>query len=68
MLAAGPALAKLAYLCCRYWILFTYPVTLYVQGRDHARSTCVRMFRVPMLMAIPNVRLSLCAQNVLTQI
>lgn len=56
VLAAGSVLAKLTYLCCRYWILLAYPVTLYIQGRDHAPSTCEKLFRVPMLIAIPSVR------------
>lgn len=54
----GPALAKLAYISCRYFVLLSYPMVIYVQGFDHDRSVCERTFRIPMLMGIPYLGLS----------
>ncbi|KZV83461.1 hypothetical protein EXIGLDRAFT_842940 [Exidia glandulosa HHB12029] len=51
----GVSRAKVAYAFCRYWPILTYPVILWVQGIDHDRSVCEKIFRIPMLIAIPNV-------------
>ncbi|KZV95947.1 hypothetical protein EXIGLDRAFT_833988 [Exidia glandulosa HHB12029] len=55
ILTPAPAIAKLAYLYCRYCLLLTYPITLYIQGLPHSHSICEHVFRVPMLLALPNL-------------
>ncbi|EJD49448.1 hypothetical protein AURDEDRAFT_161554 [Auricularia subglabra TFB-10046 SS5] len=51
----GRSFAKLSYFSCRYLLLLSYPITLYVQAMDHPLSICVKTFRIPMVLAIPNL-------------
>ncbi|EJD35435.1 hypothetical protein AURDEDRAFT_175462 [Auricularia subglabra TFB-10046 SS5] len=46
--------AKVAYVFCRYWPLLTYPIIIWIQGYDHDRAICAKVFRIPMIIAIPN--------------
>ncbi|EJD49439.1 hypothetical protein AURDEDRAFT_182961 [Auricularia subglabra TFB-10046 SS5] len=51
----GGGFAKLSYVTCRYLLLLSYPITLYVQAMDHPLSICLKTYRIPMVMAIPNL-------------
>lgn len=51
----GPSFAKLSYFSCRYFLLLSYPITLYVQAMDHPLAICLKTFRIPMVLAIPNL-------------
>lgn len=54
MFSDGITRAKAAYAFCRYWPILTYPIIIWVQGYDHDRALCEKIFRIPMLIAIPN--------------
>lgn len=47
--------AKVAFLVSRYYPLVSYPVVIWVQGFDHDRNLCGRIFTVPMFLVLPNI-------------
>ncbi|KIY51322.1 hypothetical protein FISHEDRAFT_70962 [Fistulina hepatica ATCC 64428] len=45
---------KVAYLFCRYWVLFVIPYLLYAFVADHSLQTCQKIYRIPVALAMWN--------------
>ncbi|TFL03570.1 hypothetical protein BDV98DRAFT_564433 [Pterulicium gracile] len=45
---------KVAYIFCRYWVIFVVPYLLYCFVNDHPREECERIFRIPVALAMWN--------------
>ncbi|THV07496.1 hypothetical protein K435DRAFT_959579 [Dendrothele bispora CBS 962.96] len=45
---------KIAYLFCRYWVIFVVPYLLYAFVGDHTRETCEKIFKIPVALAMWN--------------
>ncbi|CAL1694094.1 unnamed protein product [Somion occarium] len=45
---------KIAYLFCRYWVLATVPYLIWAFCQDHPQSTCDRIYKIPVALAMWN--------------
>ncbi|EJD49442.1 hypothetical protein AURDEDRAFT_161548 [Auricularia subglabra TFB-10046 SS5] len=50
----GTSPAKLAYLFCRYWPMFSHPITIWIQVVIADRALCQKVYQIPLFLTIVN--------------
>ncbi|EJD52259.1 hypothetical protein AURDEDRAFT_111657 [Auricularia subglabra TFB-10046 SS5] len=60
-------LAKMLYICCRYWPLLNGPLAVWMYTSDHTLAECRSMFHLPVVFAVFNQFFALAAFALRTQ-